>query len=65
MEGAALGALQLHFAWQVWHLVSFYVAGAALRNTSSEVRGRLATIESFGRRLVLIDVFVDIEFSMH
>ena len=53
MAGAALGAPQCHFAWQVQHLehLSLILRGrCSTRSTSS---GSPATIEYYGRRLLL------------
>ena len=55
VAGAALGASQSHFAWQVQHpsiSVSRCVAGAA-PGALPDVCGRPATIEYYGRRLLL------------
>ena len=50
VAGGALGAPQSHFAWQVQHLCR---GKCSTRSTSREVRGSPATIEYYGRRLLL------------
>ena len=56
VAGAALGAFQCHFAWQVQHSEHLGVilhGRCSTWSTSREVRGSPATIGYYGRRLLL------------
>ena len=48
VAGVALGDMDLHFAWQAWHLVTWIVT----------LRGRRAT---YGTRLALVGAWVSVD----
>ena len=53
VAGAALGALQAHFAWQAHHLEHLRLLLRGRRSTwSTSIEGSLATSDANGRRLV-------------